>query len=35
MSWFKLNAKSEDWFSSGMSDAELLWGHFYSLDNNK
>jgi len=34
ISWFKLNAKSQGWYSHGMSYAEELWGHFYNMDTN-
>jgi len=34
MSWFSLNSRHQSWYSHGMSYAEQLWGHFYSLDTN-
>lgn len=34
MSWFMLNSKKQSWYSHGMSYAEELWGHFYSMDSN-
>ena len=35
MSWFELNSRSQVWYSHGMSYAEMIWGHFYSLDKNR
>ena len=34
MSWFELNSRGQAWYSHGMSYAEMIWGHFYSLDKN-
>jgi len=35
ISWFLLNSKKQSWYSHGMSYAEELWGHFYSMDTNE
>ena len=34
MSWFQLNSRGQAWYSHGMSAAEMIWAHFYSLDTN-
>jgi len=35
VSWLQLTARQQPWHTRGMSWAEIIWGHFYSLDTNK
>lgn len=35
INWFQLMAPKQPWFSHGMSYAEELWGHFFSMDHNE
>jgi len=34
LKWFQSNYKHRNWYQHGMSQMEILWGHFYSLDRN-